>query len=126
MNENSSGLSPWKKPRSVVLTKSKSMKRKSKSFSVDLDSDFDDNESKSKVQNSPLSVIIENRNFTSNIFSVPRLSTNHKTDVSLLNEIILTVNRFIFFFKFRTMICGISSKEILIKAKKLLLIIIQL
>jgi hypothetical protein len=85
MNENSSVLSPWKKPRSVVLTKSKSLKRKSKSFSVDADNDFDDNESRSKItiQNTPLSVIIENRNLTSNIFSVPRQSTNHKADVCI-------------------------------------------
>ena len=72
MAEVSSGLSPWKKPRSVVLTKTKSLKRKSKSFSIEVESS-----STTVLISNPLSTITENRN----IFSVPRNTVNDKNDV---------------------------------------------
>jgi hypothetical protein len=80
MNEIPSGLSPWKKPRTVVLTKSKSLKRKSKSFTLEADYESTSQIS-SQITLNPLSTIIENRNFSANIFSVPRNSTNDKNDV---------------------------------------------
>ena len=85
MNEISSGLSPWKKPRSVVLTKSKSMKRKSKSFADEPGYCENERSKQASTQNNPLSVIIENRNFNSNIFHVPKNTINDKPLVNMKN-----------------------------------------